>query len=118
MVRLPRTACELAAGGGGVWAPSLAWQCRMRARGAPVRSRALATVVASPGLATGLPPKFEFYMRELPAATCTPFQSTEGKRLFAEALADGTMECYFPLAAQFRTRECLRQWGRVEPKRQ
>ncbi|RYG57047.1 hypothetical protein EON66_01370 [archaeon] len=37
--------------------------------------------------------------------SCTTMRaSAEGKRLFAEALADGTMECYFPLAAQFRTR--------------
>ena len=43
-------------------------------------------------------------MRDLPSA-CVPFTSAEGKRLFAEALSGGTMECYFPLAAQFRTRE-------------
>ena len=49
-------------------------------------------------------PRPEFYKRDLPTA-CVAFQSAEGKRLFAEALADGTMECYFPLAAQFRTRK-------------
>ena len=46
----------------------------------------------------------EFYKRELPAG-CIPFESAEGKALFAEALRDGTMECYFPLAAQFRTQD-------------
>ena len=50
--------------------------------------------------------RMEFYKRELPAA-CIPFDCAEGKTLFAEALAAGTMECFFPLAAQFRTRECL-----------
>jgi hypothetical protein len=46
----------------------------------------------------------EFYKRDLPD-TCIPFTSAEGKRLFAEALQDGTLECYFPLAAQFRTQD-------------
>lgn len=47
----------------------------------------------------------EFYMRDLPSA-CVPFTSAEGKKLFGEALSSGTMESFFPLAAQFRTREC------------
>lgn len=48
--------------------------------------------------------RMEFYKRELPEG-CIPFESAEGKALFAEALRDGTMECYFPLAAQFRTQD-------------
>ena len=48
--------------------------------------------------------KPQYYKRDLPPA-CIPFTSPEGKALFGEALADGTMECYFPLAAQFRTQE-------------
>ena len=51
----------------------------------------------------------EFYKRDLPSG-CIPFDCAEGKRLFADALADGTMECFFPLAAQFRTRKLPRTW--------
>ena len=49
-------------------------------------------------------PVKEFYMRDLPES-CISFSSIQGKRLFQEAMADGNMECYFPLAAQFRTQE-------------
>ena len=44
----------------------------------------------------------QFYKRELPDQ-CVAFTSAEGRRLFREALDSGTMECYFPLAEQFRT---------------
>jgi glutathione gamma-glutamylcysteinyltransferase len=43
-----------------------------------------------------------FYRRTLPAP-CIAFSSPEGRQLFREALADGTMEGYFPLAEQFHT---------------
>jgi len=41
-------------------------------------------------------------MRPLPPS-CVDWQSPKGRLLFAQALAAGTMECYFPLAAQFVT---------------
>lgn len=43
-----------------------------------------------------------FYRRTLPSP-CIAFSSPEGRQLFREALADGTMEGYFPLAEQFHT---------------
>lgn len=43
-----------------------------------------------------------FYKRPLPER-CVPFASEEGRRLFQEALADGTMAGYFALAEQFHT---------------
>lgn len=43
-----------------------------------------------------------FYRRPLPAALL-PFASAEGRTLFREALAAGTMEGYFALAEQFHT---------------
>lgn len=41
-------------------------------------------------------------MRPLPPS-CIDWQSPNGRVLFAQALAAGTMECFFPLAAQFVT---------------
>ncbi|BGO95643.1 hypothetical protein NBRC10512_004318 [Rhodotorula toruloides] len=43
-----------------------------------------------------------FYKRPLPE-TCIAFNSPEGKRLFAKALAEGNMESYFLLAPQMVT---------------
>ena len=43
-----------------------------------------------------------FYMRPLPTQLCTPFQSAEGRGMFSAALAQGTMECFFPLIEQVR----------------
>lgn len=43
-----------------------------------------------------------FYRRPLPEPLI-PFSSDEGRRLFRDALAAGTMEGYFPLAEQFHT---------------
>ena len=43
-----------------------------------------------------------FYKRPLPSV-CVPFSSDEGRRLFQEALSDGTMAGYFALAEQFHT---------------
>ena len=45
-----------------------------------------------------------FYKRPLPHPA-TAFSSTEGRRIFREALLDGTMEGYFLLAEQFRTQD-------------
>jgi glutathione gamma-glutamylcysteinyltransferase len=42
------------------------------------------------------------YRRPLPAHA-VPFSSSEGRQLFAEALAAGGLEGYFPLAEQFHT---------------
>ncbi|VEL26890.1 unnamed protein product [Protopolystoma xenopodis] len=44
----------------------------------------------------------EFYRRRLPPF-CVSFASSDGKRLFREALEDGYMESYFGLASQLRT---------------
>nr|AHC94360.1 phytochelatin synthase 1b [Lumbricus rubellus] len=46
----------------------------------------------------------QFYRRPLPAM-CTSFCSPEGKAIFREALNEGYMEIFFPLASQFRTQE-------------
>ncbi|XP_064595456.1 uncharacterized protein LOC135462046 isoform X2 [Liolophura sinensis] len=46
----------------------------------------------------------QFYRRELPAG-CIEFSSEEGKQVFKEALSSGHMDCYFKLAAQFRTQD-------------
>jgi glutathione gamma-glutamylcysteinyltransferase len=43
-----------------------------------------------------------FYRRPLPDGAI-PFSSAEGRRLFAEALANGGLDGYFPLAEQFHT---------------
>ena len=43
-----------------------------------------------------------FYRRPLPDGAI-PFSSAEGRRLFAEALATGGLDGYFPLAEQFHT---------------
>src|SRR4051812_28016333 len=43
-----------------------------------------------------------FYRRPLPSPL-VPFSSVEGRLIFGEALAAGTMEGYFPLAEQFHT---------------
>ncbi|MFO0575851.1 MAG: phytochelatin synthase family protein [Polyangia bacterium] len=48
------------------------------------------------------PAPASFYKRPLPTA-CIPFASEDGRRLFQEALADGTMAGYFALAEQFHT---------------
>lgn len=46
----------------------------------------------------------QFYRRELPRG-CIEFSSEEGKQVFKEALCSGHMDCYFKLAAQFRTQD-------------
>lgn len=46
--------------------------------------------------------KQSFHRRELPT-NAIAFSSTEGRRLFSEALATGGMNGYFPLAEQFHT---------------
>ena len=75
-------------------------------------ARACAGGTATPVTASGCglaaspqwqpPADWSFYRRDLPA-DLIPFNSPQGRRLFTEALADGTMECYFPLAEQFTT---------------
>ncbi len=46
----------------------------------------------------------EFYRKPLPSS-CIDFASAEGKNIFKEALSEGTMNCFFNLAAQFRTQD-------------
>ena len=46
-----------------------------------------------------------YYRRKLPTPPCVPFSSMEGRQLFAEALANRGMECYWKLAEQFHTQE-------------
>jgi glutathione gamma-glutamylcysteinyltransferase len=48
------------------------------------------------------PPVSTLYRRPLPADAIA-FSSSEGRRLFAEALAAGGLDAYFPLAEQFHT---------------
>lgn len=43
-----------------------------------------------------------FYRRPLPSSLVA-FSSTEGRRRFHEALANGTAEAFFPLIEQFQT---------------
>jgi hypothetical protein len=51
------------------------------------------------------PPKVGIYYRRPLPPSCLDFSSDEGKRVFAEAMRDGTMQCYFMLASQFRTQD-------------
>ena len=46
----------------------------------------------------------QFYRRALPE-TCISFSSEQGQAIFKEALASGHLQCYFKLAAQFRTQD-------------
>ena len=46
----------------------------------------------------------QYYRRLLPK-TCISFCSKEGQEIFKEALSTGHMQCYFRLAAQFRTQD-------------
>ncbi|XP_014771294.1 glutathione gamma-glutamylcysteinyltransferase [Octopus bimaculoides] len=46
----------------------------------------------------------QFFQRVLPES-CISFSSEEGKTIFTEALMSGYMNCYFKLAAQFRTQD-------------
>ena len=43
------------------------------------------------------------YRRVLPSPAAVGFASTEGKRLFAEALQGGTMDGFFALISYFQT---------------
>ena len=76
-------------------ARSAAWALRPSSRDAAahVHTAAHARAAAS---------EKSFYMRPLPTQHCTPFQSDAGRAMFAEALAQGHMECFFPLIEQVR----------------
>jgi len=50
-------------------------------------------------------PKISFYRRSLPSPPAVAFSSKKGREVFREALREGGMECYFPLAEQFRTQD-------------
>eukprot|EP00794_Sanderia_malayensis_P017793 gene17793-19570_t len=49
-------------------------------------------------------PVKQFYRRQLPD-TCISFCSKEGQEIFKQAMMMGNMNCYFKLAAQFRTQD-------------
>ncbi|XP_067675570.1 uncharacterized protein [Haliotis asinina] len=51
-----------------------------------------------------LPPMKHFYRKVLPSS-CISFSSEDGKKFFKAAIVEGSMECYFKLAAQFRTQD-------------
>ena len=53
------------------------------------------------------PPKKHgsFYRRPLPTPPSEPFTAPAGRKLFSEALSEGTLECFFPLIEQFRTQD-------------
>eukprot|EP00123_Amoebidium_parasiticum_P001717 comp12879_c1_seq1/m.8066 comp12879_c1_seq1/g.8066 ORF comp12879_c1_seq1/g.8066 comp12879_c1_seq1/m.8066 type:complete len:490 (-) comp12879_c1_seq1:203-1672(-) len=51
------------------------------------------------------PERPSFYRRNLPEPPAVAFAKPDGRRMFAEALADGTMDCFFPLIEQFRTQD-------------
>eukprot|EP01031_Cornospumella_fuschlensis_P025986 gene25986-31379_t len=51
-----------------------------------------------------------FFGSDLPDS-CISFLSSEGKRLFAEALQEGYLEAYFPLAAHFTTQGPTAEYG-------
>lgn len=48
------------------------------------------------------PPARSFFKRSLPEAL-VPFASPEGRRMFKSALADGTLDSFFPLVQHFQT---------------
>jgi len=48
-------------------------------------------------------PKLSFYRRTLPCPPAVKFASQEGRKVFKEALEEGGMGAYFPLAEQFLT---------------
>lgn len=50
-------------------------------------------------------PKTTYYYRRLLPSSCIDFASDEGKTIFKEAMNGNYMNCYFHLAAQFRTQE-------------
>ena len=71
---------------------------------AAAHSAAVAAATGKVGALVGVPvpPGTNYYRRQLPAV-CTDFSSAVGRRYFREALADGTLEAYFGVAAQFHT---------------
>lgn len=46
-----------------------------------------------------------FYKRDLPCPPAVSFSSEQGQLIFAEALATGTLQNFFPLIEQFRTQD-------------
>ncbi len=49
---------------------------------------------------TARPAPGAFYRRQLASPPSIAFTSAEGRRIFGEALASGTLECFFPLIEQ------------------
>ncbi|XP_046360821.2 glutathione gamma-glutamylcysteinyltransferase 2-like [Haliotis rufescens] len=60
--------------------------------------------MAPPDGNRALPPMKHFYRKVLPQS-CISFSSEDGKKFFKAAILEGNMECYFKLAAQFRTQD-------------
>lgn len=46
-----------------------------------------------------------FYRKPLPNPPCIPFSSVQGRAVFKEALAAGSLNCFFPLSEQFLTQD-------------
>jgi hypothetical protein len=46
-----------------------------------------------------------FYRKPLPNPPCIPFSSDQGRKIFQEALAAGSLNCFFPLSEQFLTQD-------------
>jgi hypothetical protein len=46
-----------------------------------------------------------FYRKPLPNPPCIPFSSEQGRKIFQEALAAGSLNCFFPLSEQFLTQD-------------
>ena len=63
------------------------------------------SIVGVSTLQSGAGFKKTFYKRHLPSPPAIAFASPEGKQLFAEALADGTMSGFFKLVEQFSTQD-------------
>jgi len=70
--------------------------------------RTAAPLVAEPRTSSDLAqtpppqPRRSFYKRQLPR-DLIPFASPEGKRIFRDALEDGSVESFFPLVQHFQT---------------
>jgi hypothetical protein len=46
-----------------------------------------------------------FYRKPLPNPPCIPFSSEQGRSIFQQALAAGSLNCFFPLSEQFLTQD-------------
>jgi hypothetical protein len=75
---------------------------RLEAEDTPATINPANSPSVEPLPSTAVGPKPSYYRRELPAPAVA-FSSAEGRLLFRQALADGSMEAFFPLAEQLHT---------------